>query len=56
MIRVKGFDAKTDEKSWQEDFKHENGNYCCICSVCGSDFIGHKRRVFCKKCAQKAKQ
>lgn len=39
-----------NEYDWYEDAKFENGNYqneCCICHVI---FIGHKRRVVCKKC------
>ena len=35
---------------WVEDAGHENGNYTCLCSSCGSEFIGHKRRVTCKVC------
>ena len=36
---------------WPEDAAHENGNYMCMCSHCGAQFIGHKRRVTCKTCA-----
>lgn len=35
---------------WPEDSAHENGNYLCRCSFCERTFIGHKRRVICKKC------
>lgn len=42
--------AKT-ERSWQEDFGHENGNYNCICYLCDKIFIGYKRRIICKVCA-----
>ena len=35
---------------WIEDSSHENGNYFCKCLPCGSDFIGHKRRLVCRKC------
>jgi len=37
---------------WTEDATHENGNYQCRCIQCGVGFIGHKRRVVCKKCSQ----
>lgn len=37
---------------WPEDFEHENGRYQCKCSACGETFIGHKRRVVCKACAE----
>lgn len=40
---------------WQEDFEHENGNYTCTCCQCGSEFIGHKRRVICRICADVGK-
>lgn len=35
---------------WTEDSSHENGNYFCKCLPCGADFIGHKRRLVCRKC------
>lgn len=38
-------------KDWFEDFDHENGKYVCVCSHCGCEFLGHKRRVCCKKCS-----
>jgi len=38
-------------KDWDEDFHLENGIYECSCHVCGSKFIGHKRRPHCKICA-----
>jgi hypothetical protein len=38
-------------RNWTEDFQHENGNYQCKCCNCGEFFIGHKRRVVCKVCA-----
>lgn len=37
--------------NWVEDFSHENGNYMNNCISCKNEFIGHKRRVVCKKCA-----
>ena len=36
--------------NWKEDFSHENGNYMNICIRCDEEFLGHKRRVICKKC------
>lgn len=38
-------------RDWTEDFPHENGNYLCICAICGQRFLGHKRRAACKDCA-----
>ncbi len=38
------------EGNWTEDFSHENGNYMNICIRCDQEFLGHKRRVICKKC------
>lgn len=38
---------------WKEDFSHENGNYQNRCITCGTMFLGHKRRVECKICAEK---
>lgn len=43
----------TKPNDWTEDFEHENGNYANACTVCGSMFRGHKRRVVCKLCADK---
>ncbi len=37
---------------WTEDFSHENGNYQNRCIHCDCLFMGHKRRVTCKVCAQ----
>lgn len=39
------------EQDWTEDFPYENGKYSCTCAVCGAHFIGHKRRVVCRQCA-----
>jgi hypothetical protein len=39
-----------NERDWPEDFAHENGQYSCGCVYCGSHFIGHKRRVVCRRC------
>lgn len=36
---------------YPEDAAHENGNYATKCQ-CGAAFIGHKRRVICKVCAE----
>ena len=44
-------DTTMDERSWDEDKNHENGNYFCNCIRCGRQFIGHKRRVVCKSCS-----
>ena len=38
------------ERDWTEDFTHENGNYENTCIRCRNSFLGHKRRVVCKKC------
>lgn len=40
-----------EARPWPADFSHENGNYECICAVCKLTFVGHKRRVICRKCA-----
>jgi hypothetical protein len=40
---------------WHEDTTHENGNYFCKCVECKSDFVGHKRRHFCRKCHYESK-
>jgi hypothetical protein len=40
-------------KDWTEDFDKENGNYQCKCLDCGELFIGHKRRIQCKVCAER---
>jgi hypothetical protein len=39
---------------WPEDFSGENGQYQNKCTSCGKLFIGHKRRVTCKVCANPA--
>jgi len=41
-----------DERSWKEDEGQENGRYYCICCACERRFLGHKRRVVCKTCAE----
>ena len=38
------------ECDWPEDQPYENGNYYNKCQTCQSDFIGHKRRCWCRKC------
>ena len=43
-----------EPRDWIEDASHENGNYQCKCSTCGNLFVGYKRRVICKSCAQRA--
>lgn len=42
-----------NDRNWIEDFSHENGNYSNICILCNNRFLGHKRRVVCKKCNNK---
>lgn len=37
--------------NWPEDYAHENGNYMSMCRECGNKFVGHKRRIKCKVCA-----
>lgn len=37
-------------RDWPEDAAHDNGQYQCICATCGTSFVGHKRRVWCKAC------
>lgn len=44
----------TGELDWPEDFSHENGQYNCVCITCQESFVGHKRRITCKLCADKA--
>ena len=39
------------QRDWEADKEHENGNYQCRCIHCSQWFIGHKRRVLCKHCA-----
>lgn len=40
-----------EPRDWPEDFTDENGNYNCLCSICGNRFIGYKRRIICKLCS-----
>ena len=40
-----------DAHNWPEDAAQENGSYCNTCSECKRVFIGHKRRVMCRVCA-----
>jgi hypothetical protein len=49
-------DTTYDERSWPEDFAHENGNYWNTCCHCQRQFTGHKRRVTCRACASAAPQ
>lgn len=46
-------EARCDEpaRDWSEDAADENGNYQNKCVECGEAFIGHKRRLLCKVCA-----
>ena len=47
-----GEDASMSEgvRDWEEDFAHENGKYLNNCKQCGEQFMGHKRRIWCKIC------
>lgn len=42
--------------SWPEDFGGENGNYQNECVTCKALFIGHKRRLVCRLCAEEARK
>jgi len=44
------FCDKNNPKNWGEDSHLKNGNYFCNCIKCGENFIGYKRRVYCKIC------
>ena len=44
--------ATFDECDWPEDVPHENGDYENHCGRCHIVFRGHKRRVFCRRCAR----
>lgn len=44
------WDTYESERSFKEDYEHENGQYINICSYCEKEFMGHKRRVVCKSC------
>jgi hypothetical protein len=46
-------DADRISRDWPEDANDENGNYCCVCRLCGNEFTGHKRRFVCKVCCDK---
>ena len=48
--------ASTPAHSWPEDFGGENGNYHNECVTCKTLFIGHKRRVVCRECAEEARK
>lgn len=41
---------RKSDRSYPEDYDHENGNYANQCIDCDQLFMGHKRRVICKKC------
>ena len=49
MLNISLFkrDSKND---WPEDFHLENGNYYCRCVSCNIQFVGYKRRIYCKVC------
>lgn len=44
-------DGNSESLNWTEDYGQENGRYVNRCTTCGFHFVGHKRRVTCKKCA-----
>jgi len=44
--------ATTEERSWPEDYAHDNGHYFNTCYRCQRQFMGHKRRVACKVCSE----
>lgn len=43
--------AAFSDRDWTEDFAQENGQYVNKCVGCGNQFLGHKRRITCKRCA-----
>lgn len=48
-------EADSSARNWVEDYQHENGMYINSCVGCKLPFMGHKRRVTCKECADNAK-
>ena len=42
-------------RDWPEDHGHENGDYFNECCHCNETFMGHKRRVSCHVCVDKAR-
>lgn len=52
--RIAAGRADASPRDWVDDFAHENGNYMCRCCHCHETFTGHKRRVSCKVCAERA--
>ena len=45
--------VKYPEGNYPEDYKYENGNYMNKCIKCGNDFMGYKRKIYCKSCINK---
>lgn len=43
----------TSERSYQDDFKDENGMYESKCILCQRHFLGNKHKVVCKVCVNK---
>lgn len=41
----------SNARNWTEDYSHENGQYVNHCLDCKNTFIGHKRRVICRRCS-----
>jgi len=37
-------------RSYPEDYSGENGQYLQTCYDCHKLFVGHKRRIVCKRC------
>lgn len=52
VVSKKNYISDNIDGDWQEDFSLENGNYRCKCLLCGNYFMGYKRRVCCKICAE----
>ena len=50
MLKVDLEEMEKDGRNWEEDYKHENGNYMSRCVYCDKTFKGHKRRIVCKRC------
>lgn len=49
--RARGYLMPDEAWNWTIDSAHENGNYMRTCMFCHRSFMGHKRRVVCRVCA-----
>jgi len=49
---MKMINGEAKSEDFEEDWRHENGNYQNSCIKCGCNFIGYKRRILCKLCAE----